>query len=275
MSDIAGTIKTTTGPRGLEILAAVPAREAPEKPPLLLVHGLGHGAWCWAHWLEEAARSGHAAYALSLRGHGGSQGSLRTATMGHYVDDVVDVAVSLPGRVVLVGHSMGGLVVQTALARYAAHAGVLVATVPAHPAVGSLLAIARRHPGDAARIMLGGSLPLRPEYLFNQLDALEARGYADRCGPESPLAQYQLLLHRPAPPPRGDAPVLVLATPDDALVPVADVRRTAHRYGADIVEFPGIGHDLMLDRDWRAPFTAMMSWLGAHPGQLSGATESA
>lgn len=261
MSDNAGTIRTTTGPRGLEILAAVPAREVPDKPPLLLVHGLGHGAWCWVNWLEEAAREGHAAYALSLRGHGGSRGPLRTATIGHYVDDVVDVAASLPGRAMLVGHSMGGLVVQRALTRYAAHAGVLVATVPAHPALGSLLAIARRHPSDAVRIMLGGSLPLRPEYLFNQLDALEAQRYADRCGPESPLAQYQLLLHLPASPPRGDAPVLVLATPDDALVPMADVRRTAQRYGADIVEFPGMGHDLMLDREWLTPFEAMMNWL--------------
>lgn len=255
------TIKASTGPRGLEILAAAPTRKVPNKPPLLLVHGLGHGAWCWAHWLKAAAEAGHPAYALSLRGHGASPGTLRTAAMGHYAEDVLHVAGTLPSRAVLVGHSMGGLVVQRVLARYAAHAGVLVAPVPAHPAVGSLLAIARRHPGDAARIILGGSLPLRPEYLFHQLDTADARSYADRCGPESPIAQYQLLLHRPAPPPREGARVLVLATPNDALIPITDVRRTAHRYRADILEFPGMGHDLMLDRDWRAPLEAMTRWL--------------
>ena len=126
---------------------------------------------------------------------------------------------------------------------------------------GSLRTARLSHYVAAARMMLGGSLPLRPEYLFNQLAAPEAQRLADRCGPESPLAQYQLLFHRPAAPPRGDAPVLVLATPDDALVPIADVRRTAKRYAADIVTFPGMGHDLMLDREWRAPFDAMTRWL--------------
>jgi pimeloyl-ACP methyl ester carboxylesterase len=254
-------VESAVGPRGLELLAAHPPGLAPHKAPLLLVHGLGHAAWCWEHWLRAAADAGHPAYAVSLRGHGGSAGALRTARLGDYVDDVVHTAASLPRRAVLVGHSMGGLVVQKALARYSAHAGVLVAPVPASPALGSLLSIARRHPADAARIMVGGSLPLRPEYLFNQLDAADARRLADRCGPESPLAQFQLLLHRPAAQPRGNAPVLVLATPDDALVPFADVRRTAEHYDAELRAFPGMGHDLMLDADWRAPLNAMIDWL--------------
>ncbi len=254
-------LERAVGPRGLEVLSARPVGRGPHKAPLLFVHGLGHGAWCWEHWVQAAADAGHPAYAVSLRGHGGSAGALRTARLSDYVNDVVHTAASLPRRAVLVGHSMGGLVVQLALARYAAHAGVLVAPVPAHPALGSLLSIARRHPSDAVRIMVGGSLPLRREYLFNQLDAADAQRLADRCGPESPLAQFQLLLHRPAAHPRGDARVLVLATPDDALVPLADVRRTARHYDAELRTFPGLGHDLMLDAGWRAPLTAMLDWL--------------
>jgi pimeloyl-ACP methyl ester carboxylesterase len=256
-------VETAVGPRGLEVLLARPTGPVPHNVPLLFVHGLGHGAWCWENGLQAAADAGHPAYAVSLRGHGGSAGTLRTARLRDYVDDVVHTAASLPQRSVLVGHSMGGLVVQKALARYAAHAGVLVAPVPTRPAFGSLLSIARRHPADAARMMVGGSLPLRREYLFNQLGAMEAQRLAERCGPESPLAQFQLLLHRPAAPPRGDAPVLVLGSPDDALVPFADVRRTAEHYGAELRAFPGMGHDLMLDADWRAPFTAVTTWLEA------------
>jgi pimeloyl-ACP methyl ester carboxylesterase len=260
------SLETVRGPRDLEVLRALP-QEDRGRPPVLFVHGLGHAAWCWSDWLVEASRAGHPAYALSLRGHGGSGGSLRSATLRTYVEDVVHLAATLPRRAVLVGHSMGGLVVQRALARYGAAAGVLVAPVPAHPAVGSLLSIGRRHPLDAARIMAGGSLPLRPEYLVRQLPDDSARQLSDRCGKESPLAQYQLLLHRPSQAPRGSAPVLVLATPDDALVPIADVRRTARRYGAELREFPGMGHDLMLDRDWREPARAMLDWLASGPAR--------
>jgi pimeloyl-ACP methyl ester carboxylesterase len=231
------------------------------RPPLLFVHGLGHGAWCWEHWLGAAAEAGYSAYALSLRGHGDSPGRLRTARLRQYVDDVVATAESLPRPPVLVGHSMGGLVVQQALARYAARAAVLVAPVPAHPAVSSLVAIARRHPLDALRIVVGGSLPLRPDYLFHELAPADAQRHTDRCHGESAVVQYQLLLHRPAGKPLGDPPVLVLATPEDRLVPVRAVRATAQRYGATLQEFPGMGHDLMLDARWKEPFDALVSWL--------------
>ena len=231
------------------------------RPALLFVHGLGHGAWCWEHWQAAAAEAGYPAYAVSLRGHGTSSGRLRTALLRHYVDDVVATASALPGPAVLVGHSMGGLVVQQALARYAARAAVLVAPVPAHPAVASLAAIARRHPLDALRIVVGGSLPLRPDYLFHELEGPAAQAHADRCGGESAVVQYQLLMHRPARPPLGSPPVLVLASPDDRLVPVRGVPATAARYGAELVEFPGMGHDLMLEARWREPLDTMLTWL--------------
>ncbi len=231
------------------------------RPPLLFVHGLGHGAWCWEHWLGAAADAGYPAYAVSLRGHGGSPGRLRTARLGQYVDDVVTTAEALPRPPVLVGHSMGGLVVQQVLARYAARAAVLVSPVPAHPAVSSLVAIARRHPSDALRIVLGGSLPLRADYLFHELAPADAHRHTDRCHGESAVVQYQLLLHRPARAPLGAPAVLVLATPDDRLVPIRAIRSTAARYGATLQEFPGMGHDLMLDARWREPLDAMLGWL--------------
>ena len=249
-----------SGRPALELHERAPAVDQ-GRPPLLFVHGLGHGAWCWEHWLGAAADAGYPAYAVSLRGHAASSGRLRTARLGQYVDDVVATAESLPRPPVLVGHSMGGLVVQRTLTRYAARAAVLVASVPAHPAVSSFAAVARRHPLDALRIIGGGSLPLRPEYLFSELSPADVRRHTDRCHGESAVAQYQLLLHRPAGKPLGDPPVLVLATPDDPLIPIRALRATAARYSAPVIEFPGMGHDLMLDARWKEPFDAMASWL--------------
>jgi pimeloyl-ACP methyl ester carboxylesterase len=244
----------------LEVHERQPAEDTGQ-PPLLFVHGLGHGAWCWENWLDAAADAGYPAYAVSLRGHGGSSGRLRTARLSEYVADVVATAESLPRPPVLVGHSMGGLVVLKALTRYAARAGVLVAPVPAHTAVSALAAIARRHPLDALRIVAGGSLPLRHEYLFEELSEDEGRRHTDRCHGESAVAQYQLLFHLPPRRALGNPPLLVLATPDDTLIPIRAVRATAARYGATLQEFPGIGHDLMLDTRWREPFDAMRGWL--------------
>ena len=67
-------------PARREVLAAVPEREE-AKPPLLFVPGFGHGAWAFAeHWLGHAAGRGFPAYALSLRGHGGSEPAPEAST---------------------------------------------------------------------------------------------------------------------------------------------------------------------------------------------------
>ena len=247
---------------GLELLEARPETDT-GKVPILFVHGAGQGAWCWQNWLGTAAEAGHLAYAVSLTGHGGSGGSLLSAHVDSYVDDVLRTAASLPSQPVIVGHSLGGLVVQRAVARYPARGAVLVAPIPARPGVGTLASIARQFPADAAKIMVGGSLPMRPEYLFNNLEPETAAAYSTLCGKESPLAQFQVLLHKPGPMPKGGAPVLVHGTPNDALIPIADVRDTARRFGAELIEFPGMGHDMMLDGGWQEPAEAMLGWIDA------------
>jgi pimeloyl-ACP methyl ester carboxylesterase len=265
LSWLAMTVEMTRGVSSysrLELLEVQPGTDT-GKAPILFVHGAGHAAWCWENWLGAAAEAGHAAYAVSLTGHGSSPGRLLSSSLGTYVDDVIRTAASLPSQPVIVGHSLGGLVVQKAIARYPAKAAVLVAPIPARPGIGTLASIARRHPEDAAKIMVGGSLPMRAEYLFNRLEPQSAQAYADRCGDESPAAQFQVLLHLPAGPPKGGAPVLVLGTPNDALVPISDVRDTARRMGAELIEFPGIGHDLMLDGGWQEPAEAMLGWIDA------------
>jgi len=256
--------RTSPVPR-LEVLETLPAGET-DRPPILFVHGAGHGAWCWENWMDGVAAAGYPAYAVSLRGHGNSDGSLLSAHLDSYVNDVIRTAATLPRQPIIVGHSLGGLVVQRTLAKYPARAGVLVASIPARPGVGTLVSIFKQHPADGFKILAGGSLPMRPEYLFNELTPEEAAANVARTGRESSLAQFQVLLHAPDTDPRGAPPILNLGTPDDMLVPISDVRDTARRFGADLLEFPGMGHDLMLDRRWSEPLEAMIGWLDAKVG---------
>src|ERR1700761_8827579 len=97
--------------------------------PLLFVHGAWHAAWCWdEHFLSFFADRNYRALAVSLRGHGNSPTTrLRTCSVADYVEDVNVVADSLPSRPVVIGHSLGGLVVQKYLESHDAPAGVLMA----------------------------------------------------------------------------------------------------------------------------------------------------
>jgi pimeloyl-ACP methyl ester carboxylesterase len=97
---------------------------------MVFVHGVGSHAWWWRNNLLPLADAGFHVYALDLPGHGfGPKGVNSSA---HTVDSYADFARSfveeLPsGRLVLVGHSLGGHVVaQLTAAQTVAVAGLVL-----------------------------------------------------------------------------------------------------------------------------------------------------
>ena len=95
----------------IELLSRIPDQIRHETP-ILFVHGAWHGAWCWQpHFMPYFADQGYAVYAVSLRGHGNSDGrsSVRWHRIKDYVEDLGNAVARMPRRPVLVGHSMGGL----------------------------------------------------------------------------------------------------------------------------------------------------------------------
>jgi pimeloyl-ACP methyl ester carboxylesterase len=248
-----------------EVISALP-QEPTDRPPLLMVHGIAHGAWCFAeNWVPAAAAAGFPAHALSLRGHGGSAGGrhLRRTLMRDYVHDVLQTITELPEPPVLVGHSMGAVVAQLVADRYPLRGLVLLTPAPLHSAMGDLVAIGRDRPADLGRAVIGQTLSMAPELLFVGLDEATARAYSDRTQTESPLVQWELLLPRRVGPIR--CPVLVVGTPQDRLVRTADVERTAADYGVEPVWFPGIGHDVMLDVGWERVLAAVLEFAADAP----------
>ncbi len=243
-----------------EVLSVLPEGDT-GRPPLLFVHGTGHGAWAFAeHWLSAAAERGFPAHAVSLRGHGGSQGRelLRGATLGDYVHDVHQAAVALPRQPILIGHGAGAMVVSRVLARYPARAGVLVAPYPVGFGLDLLVQTLVRDPVSVLRMTIGLGAKARAERLF--LDAPDAGSLLNRLGPESRRVPYQLAFHRAPGRARGGAPMLVLGATGDAVVPARSVLRTARYYGTRPVMLDGVGHDLMLDGGWPAPLETILNW---------------
>ncbi|WP_376094650.1 alpha/beta hydrolase [Roseomonas sp. CCTCC AB2023176] len=104
-------------------------------PPVLLVHGAYHGAGCWDGWRDALAARGVPAAALDLRGHGALASSGLDPQTGilDYAADVAAAVASLPRQPVLVGHSLGALVVLVAVATLGARVAGLVLVAPSPP----------------------------------------------------------------------------------------------------------------------------------------------
>ena len=81
----------------------------------ILVHGAWHGAWCWYKIVPLLEKAGHRAIAVDLPGLGQDRTPLRDVSLQSFVDRVCSTFDRQTGRVILVGHSRGGIVIsQTA-----------------------------------------------------------------------------------------------------------------------------------------------------------------
>jgi pimeloyl-ACP methyl ester carboxylesterase len=123
-------------------------------PPILFVHGAWHGAWCWDEFfLSYFAAHGFEAHALSLRAHGASEGrtQLHRSRIRHYVEDVAAVVAGFSSAPILVGHSMGGFVVQKFLETQSSPAAFLLASIPPAGARSMYARLMRNQPLDMLR----------------------------------------------------------------------------------------------------------------------------
>jgi len=81
----------------------------------VLIHGAWHGAWCWKKVIPFLEKEGHKVVAPDLPGHGEDKRPIADITLQAYTDRVCQILDEQPDPVILVGHSMGGLVItQTA-----------------------------------------------------------------------------------------------------------------------------------------------------------------
>ncbi len=257
----------------LEVLDRAP-RNASDKPPILFVHGAWHGAWCWdEHFLDYFAEKGYRSVALSLRGHGNSTApkSMRFCSVADFVDDVDSVAKSLPEPPVVIGHSLGGFVVQKYLESHDAPAAVLLASAPVSGITRFLLRRFKRHPWPTAAALartkslrgVGGTPELARETFFSKLTPeADVLRYTALLGEEYALkiAIDMLWLNLPRPN-LVTTPLLILGADDDVCFTQQEVHSTATAYKTDAEFFPKMSHDMMLDPGWTSVAERIHGWL--------------
>lgn len=254
----------------LELLAHLPQGQA-QGAPLLFVHGAYAAAWCWEeHFLPWFAAQGRAAYAVSLSGHGGSAGReyLDALSVEDYVADVRRVVARLPARPVLIGHSMGGMVVQKYLEHEDAPGVVLMAAVPPTGLASATFSLLMERPAlllDLNRLM-GGGVPhlesLRDALFYQPVSNERLHYYFMRSQPESMRAIWDMsLFNLPRPARMHRPPMLVMGAAHDNLIPESLVRQTATTYDVAPHIFHDMGHGMMLEPNWEQAAQCILDWL--------------
>ena len=254
----------------LELLVHEPTQKA-KNTPLLFIHGAWHGAWCWEeHFLPYFAERGYAVYAPSLRGHGQSSGQerLRWSSAKDFLADIAETAVKLPQPPIIIGHSMGGYLVQKYLESVTLPGAILLASAPPRGVIGTTLRIARRFPGQFLKLNVKLSLyPLvetaalaRHQFFSESMPEDQVERYFNLLGDESYRAFLDMLVFNLPKPKRVSTPVLVLGGSKDTIFTKDEVSATARAYHTKPHFFP-MAHDMMLETGWEQVAEKMLAWL--------------
>ncbi len=216
-------------------------------------------------WL--AAR-GYRCRALSLRGHGGSDGKVRWASINDYVADVALVAQGMDTPVII-GHSMGGFVAQKYAEKHPTRGVALLASVPPSGARSALGKILTKHPKGFLRTNLTLDLygvVADPNdaraLLFSRDKSQRAKDqYLQNLQSESFRAFLDMLFLPVRTPIAPGIPVAVIGAERDQIISQENLTATAKRHGAKAAILPQTSHMVTVDDRWEEAVAMLESWI--------------
>ena len=240
---------------------------------LVFLHGIGGGHAAWERQLPFFESRGYKCLAWDAPGYGGTPPvePYSFENVARALETAIDSLQA--GPVVLVGHSMGGMIAQEAYASFPCkiRALALTFTTAAFGGSGSDFARsfieARIGPLDLGRSMMEIASGLMPRMHGGAADpsglALAARVMAT-VPPQTYRNAVAMLttFERRAQLPKIDVPTLLLAGGDDLVAPAAVMERIAQKIpGAEYVCLPGCGHLGPMDQP-QAFNEALLAFLG-------------
>jgi alpha-beta hydrolase superfamily lysophospholipase len=256
----------------LEVITRKP-KNNPRTSPILFVHGMYHCARCREeNFTPYFAEHGFETHAISLRGHGLSEGrdKLRWFSIKDYLSDLDKVVNQIETIPVLVGHSMGGLLIQKYLQSNQAAGAVLLGAVSPKGLLPVTLRVLARHP----LVFLKVNLTLNPYHAVGTPERYRELFYSpdfpktklsdcfSRIQQEAYRAYIDMvLLPLNLPSPIDHTPILVLGAANDTSISPGEVELTARRYNTQAEILPDIGHAMMLDNGWQSVADRILVWL--------------
>ena len=259
----------------LELISKYPLKNS-HLTPLLFIHGTLHTASCWeVHFLDYFAQHGYAAHAMNLRGHGNSEGrdKLRWTRIADFVEDVENAVRELPSPPILIGHSMGGFIIQKYLENHAAPAAVLLSSPSPAGLLPTALRTARRQPWDFAKItftmsllpMIASPQLVGEAFFSSDLPEEQLVEYWKQTQDDSFMAFVDMVFLDLPKPEKVKTPLLILGAARDNMIGPREVEATARAYNTRAEIIPGVAHNSMLEAGWQSVADRILTWLNQQP----------
>lgn len=236
---------------------------SPSKGTIVLLHGVCFGAWYWqTNFQPWFTQQGYDVIAISYRNHGKSEskGSLKWRTINEYIDDVHKVVSAIEGTVYLIGHSMGGFIVQHYFQKHPSakiKKAVLLCSVPASGIGGATWQVIKTYPFSFLKALV--TMSFVP--VFNSKTKAKKLMFApsvsdaliDEVVPRMQNESFRayldmMLLNLPSTKPVNSS-LLMIGGTDDYLIRPASLQKNAQQLGAAFLMMNG-GHNINMEEGW-------------------------
>jgi len=185
------------------------------------------------------------------------------------VEDVENAVRQLPSPPILIGHSMGGFIIQKYLENHDAPAAVLLSSAAPTGLLPTAIRTARRQPWVFAKVNLTMSLlPMiaTPElvgeaFFSSDLPNEQLLEYWKQTQDDSFMAFLDMVALDLPKPEKVKTPLLVLGAARDNMIAPREVEATARAYNTQAVIIPNVPHNSMLDPHWQSVAERIMIWL--------------
>lgn len=251
---------------------------------IVFIHGMFMTPTCWDTWVTFYKAQG---YQCITPGWPGRDKFVKTLVKSHpdpkvgqlTLDNILayytGVIKKLPQKPIVIGHSMGGLIVQLLLQRDLVSAGIAISSAPPL----GVLSVKPSFVKSALPILNPFKPRTQPYYMpfehfqytfvHNMPLAEQKAAYETYVVPESRQVPWGMLsgtakidFKKPHP------PLLLIAGAEDHLIPSSLNRSNAKRYNShasvvDFKEFPGRTHFILGQKGWEEVATYGAEWLKA------------
>lgn len=248
---------------------------------IVFIHGMFMTPLCWEDWIECFQAKGYRCVAppwpgrdrpIETQRKNHPDPELAKLKLSDIVEHLAGVIKSLEEKPVLIGHSMGGLVVQLLLQRDLAVAGVAIDPAPPMGVFTTAWSFLRANFPAINPFLLSQPVMMSFEqfqYAFvNTLPLAEQRAAYDRyVVPESHRVPTQSLTAAGQVDfAKAHAPLLITAGEKDHIIPASLNRTNYNKYKAspsvtDFKEFPGRDHFVIGSKGWEEVADYIETWL--------------
>ncbi len=247
---------------------------------IVFVHGMFLNPKSWSNWISYFEERGYHCIAPAWPLHEGEPSALRanppaglgSLSLNTVVEHIASIVADLPERPIVIGHSVGGLIVQLLAARGLIEAGVPISSV----APNAMLSFDWGFFKNSASI----TNPLKGDDYF----PMSAEGFHDSFAntiseAASNLAYEQYATHdsrnvlRDCMGPAGHidlkqphVPLLFVAGEEDQIIPAKLNHKNAAAYtdegsSAEFMSFPHRGHFICTQNGWQEVADGVAEWL--------------